>query len=70
MKIVPHADGSGPSLLSANRRLRDALQAKGYEVTFEEIPGGHADAGSLDPAIAMTDFRRRLSCALALLCCC
>ena len=32
--------GAAPSILEANRRLRDALRKKGYEVTYEEVPGG------------------------------
>ncbi|MGH7742265.1 MAG: alpha/beta hydrolase [Candidatus Eiseniibacteriota bacterium] len=32
--------GTAPSILDANRRLRDALRARGYEVTYTEIPGG------------------------------
>ena len=32
--------GTAPSILEANRRLRDALHAKGYEVTYTEVPGG------------------------------
>jgi enterochelin esterase-like enzyme len=32
--------GAGPPILDANRRLRDALKAKGYEVLYTEVPGG------------------------------
>src|SRR5262249_40506367 len=33
-------EGNGPSLLDANRRLRQALKAKGYEVHEAEYNGG------------------------------
>ena len=32
--------GTAPSILAANRRLRDALRKEGYEVLYTEIPGG------------------------------
>ena len=32
--------GAAPSILEANRHLRDALGAKGYFVDYREIPGG------------------------------
>ena len=32
--------GTAPSILDANRRLRDTLRAKGYDVTYTEVPGG------------------------------
>lgn len=33
--------GSGPVFVEANRRLRDALKAKGYAVTYKEVAGAH-----------------------------
>jgi enterochelin esterase family protein len=38
--------GAGPSILAANRRLRDALRAKRYDVLYREVPGGVHDATS------------------------
>ena len=32
--------GAAPSILEANRRLRDVLQKKGYVVQYTEVPGG------------------------------
>lgn len=32
--------GAGPVMIEANRRLRDALRAKGYDVAYTEVPGG------------------------------
>lgn len=40
--------GAAPSILEANRRLRDALRKKGYDVTYAEVAGV-----SLSPAIAL-----------------
>jgi enterochelin esterase-like enzyme len=37
-------EGNGPSLLDANRRLRQALKTKGYEVHEAEYSGGHGYA--------------------------
>jgi enterochelin esterase-like enzyme len=36
--------GSGPNFRDANRRFKDALVKKGYDVTYTEVPGGnHAE---------------------------
>jgi enterochelin esterase family protein len=50
--------GAAPSILEANRRLRDVLLAKGYPVTYAEVP----DAGH-----APEYWRRRLPDAIATL---
>jgi len=33
--------GTGPNFLEANRRFRDALTARGYPVTYTEVPAGN-----------------------------
>jgi enterochelin esterase-like enzyme len=37
----PTLGGSGPNFREANRRFRDALVARGYPVTYTEVPGGN-----------------------------
>lgn len=37
----PTLGGSGPNFREASRRFRDALEAKGYDVTYTEVPGGN-----------------------------
>ena len=43
--------GTGPSILEANRRFRDALVAKGYDVTYTEVPGGQHWEGTWAPRL-------------------
>lgn len=44
MEDHPTLGGSGPNFRDANRRMRDALRGKGYDVTYTEVPGGnHAE---------------------------
>jgi enterochelin esterase-like enzyme len=56
LECGPSPDNS-PSQLVANRHLRDVLRARGYEVTYRELNGGHDylgwPAGLADGLIAL-----------------
>jgi enterochelin esterase family protein len=43
--------GTGPSILDANRRLRDVLRAQGYDVRYTEVPGGVHAPGTWGPRL-------------------
>ena len=43
--------GTAPSILDANRRLRDTLQSKGYALSYVEVPGGVHAPESWGPRI-------------------
>lgn len=43
--------GAAPSILAANRAFRDALRAKGYDVTYTEVEGGVHGAETWAPRL-------------------
>lgn len=45
--------GAAPSILAANRKLRDVLMAKGYSVLYTEVPGGEHAPASWGPRLAL-----------------
>ena len=59
--------GTGPSILAANRRLRKALEAKGYDLVYVEAKGGTHSPGSwnvrLPPALVALNRRPPRSAA-------
>jgi enterochelin esterase-like enzyme len=45
--------GAAPSILRANRAMRDTLRARGYDVTYVEVPGGRHATESWAARIAV-----------------
>ncbi len=46
-----HATAAGPIFIETNRRLRDVLVSKGYDVRYREIPGGRHSPATWGPAL-------------------